>query len=77
MSNYKKGPDGKVVRELNQDDDIYTCVEWQQSVKDGYFNCHDGSGAWIKNGQFMTGDVFDDVFGAPPEGATHVVWYNK
>lgn len=68
---------GNTHSHLEPDDDVYTLDEWKQNVKMGYFNEYDGSGCWLKDGEFMTKNVFDDVFTKPPEGATHVVWYNK
>lgn len=57
--------------------DLFTVDEWKEAVKSGCFNSYDGSGSWVRDGQFMTDRIFDDVFGPAPEGATHVEWYNK
>lgn len=56
---------------------IITIEEWQTSVKAGQFNEYDGAGCWVRDGQEMTDCAFDDVFSEPPEGATHIAWYNK
>ena len=66
-----------MTRSVGDCGDLFTLDEWRSAVKSGMFNHFDGSGSWVKNGQYMTGFIFDDVFGTPPEGATHVEWYNK
>ncbi len=67
----------KADRLVHPEDHVMMLEEWQQAVRCGYFNDMDGSGCWLSNGRFMTDAVFDDVFGPVPEGATHVVWFNK
>jgi hypothetical protein len=57
--------------------DLFTIEQWKHHVAVGLFNEFDGSGSFVKDGAYMTGFVFDDVFGPVPEGATHVEWYNK
>ena len=57
--------------------ELFTIAAWRDAVKVGAFNEHDGSGAFVKDGKYMTEKIFDDVFGPAPEGATHVEWYNK
>jgi hypothetical protein len=64
-------------RIIEDSDDVYTLAEWRSAVAAGAFNEYDGSGCWLKDTKFMTGRIFDDVFTTPPEGVTHVVWYNK
>jgi len=64
-------------RKVKRDADVYTLADWKDAVKLGHFNEYDGSGCWVKDGYHMTDDVFDDVFTTPPEGATHVAWFNK
>jgi hypothetical protein len=64
-------------RKVGDVGDLFTLAEWQEAVKAGAFNHFDGSGSWVKDGEYMTDKVFDDVFGDVPEGATHVEWYNK
>lgn len=63
---------------VSEDAFLMTIEEWRNSVKSGLFNEYDGSGEWVRDGQTMTDCIFDDVFNeTPPEGATHVAWYNK
>jgi hypothetical protein len=57
--------------------DLFTIADWQQHVRGGLFNEYDGSGSFVKDGTYMTTNLFDDVFGPIPDGATHVEWYNK
>jgi hypothetical protein len=64
-------------RVVGDNGDLFTLAEWREAVTAGMFNHFDGSGSWVKDGAYMTGFVFDDVFGPVPEGATHVEWYNK
>lgn len=65
-------------RDIRDDDDVYTLADWRAAVRAGYFNEYDGSGCFAKDGKFIFPDrVFDDVFAEPPDGATHVVWFNK
>lgn len=63
--------------DIRETDHVFTLDEWREAVGMGMFNEYDGSGAWAKDGQYLTGFVFDDVFAPAPEGATHVVWFNK
>lgn len=57
--------------------ELFTLADWKEAVEFGLFNEYDGSGCWLRDGKFMTDNIFDDVFKEPPEGATHVAWYNK
>lgn len=63
--------------------DIYTIAEWQEAVSNGWFNEYDGSGIWLDKDLGRLGSDhpsrphYDDVFATPPEGATHVEWFNK
>lgn len=66
--------------EMNMAHGIETLIpldEWRASVAAGAFNRNDGSGCWVKDGQAMSDNCFDDVFSEPPSGATHVAWYNR
>lgn len=60
-------------REVPDYADIFTVEEWNQSVKDGWFNNYDGDGYWVKDNMQCS----DEVFSSQPEDATHVAWYNK
>jgi len=62
--------------------DLFTLDEWKKAVEGGLFNSYDGSGSWVQVNEhglasYVTDKLFDDVFSAPPEGATHVEWFNK
>lgn len=63
----------KYIKELDEEDDIYSVEEWAQAVKDGWFCKYDGDGYWVKN--WLRSD--DEVFSTSALDATHVVWYNK
>ena len=54
--------------------DIMTAEEWNEAVKQGWFNNDDGSGYWVKDGKECK-DA--EVFSSPQLDATHVAWYNK
>jgi hypothetical protein len=66
-----------MTRVVGDNGDLFTIAEWQQHVQQGLFNKFDGSGSFVKDGEYMTSFLFDDVFGQIPAGATHVEWYNK
>jgi hypothetical protein len=64
-------------RPVSEKADVFTLAEWRSQVEAGHFNEHDGSGCWVKDNTHMTDHLFDDVFSDPPDGCTHVVWFNK
>lgn len=54
-------------------DDVMTLAEWEECIRTGVINEHDGMGFWCKDGK----ESRDDVFDTEQEDATHVSWYNK
>ena len=64
-------------QKVGRNGDLFTVEEWKRNVSHGYFNEFDGSGSFVSNGKYVTGRLFDDVFGEIPEGVTHIEWYNK
>jgi hypothetical protein len=67
----------KATGEVGEIGDLFTVEEWRKAVEAGLFNSFDGSGAFVVDGEYLTGCVFDDVFGEIPPGVTHIEWYNK
>jgi hypothetical protein len=45
---------------------LFTLEEWNQAIDDRMVATDDGSGRWVKDGRFLTGELDDDVFGHPP-----------
>lgn len=62
------------VEEIPDYGDLMTLEDFQDGAECGALTDDDGGGEW-SNGTKMT--VGCDVFSEPPEGATHVVWFNK
>ncbi len=60
--------------EIPEYGDLMTLEEFLHDVKDGCITDYDGTGHW-SNGFSMSRE--GNVFGKTPEGATHVVWFNK
>ena len=55
--------------------DLLTIEEWKDAVAFGGFVRSDGSGCWATVDKM---DWASNVWsGPPPEGATHVVWFNR
>lgn len=54
--------------------DVMTIKEWKESVKYGCFIPDDGVGYYGTENAYS---YKYNSFGAAPEGATHVHWYNK
>lgn len=72
---YLDGSDDIFSRPNGNDGELMTLDEWREAVLSGAFNEYDGSG-YFSNGTHYTrtGDVFTYAI---PEGATHVLWFNK
>ena len=52
--------------------DLMTVAEWL-AARGVYYRDYDGSGRFLKNGEYIDGDVFGDA----PIDATHVAWINR
>lgn len=62
---------------VQTDDHIMPLLEWRAAVACGAYVPDDGCGNW-SNGTHRTATWSDDLWqGTPPEGTTHVVWFNK
>lgn len=59
--------------EIDEFEEIYPIEEFEQALIYNAFTPEDGSGVYIINGEKTEVGCFDPK----PEGATHVVWYNK
>lgn len=66
-----------MTRKVGKIGDLITIAEWREHVRRGWFNEFDGSGSFVRNGEYLTSMLYDNVFGPIPDGATHVEWYNK
>lgn len=65
--------------------DLIPLQEWIDSVKSGMFNDDDGMGDYATETHHWSQDGFNWVYPSdvgtsrfnPPEGCTHILWYNK
>lgn len=54
--------------------DVMPRTTWELAVQSGWFVKYDGSGYWATSKSYW---LDSDAFDPAPEGATHVVWFNK
>lgn len=59
--------------EYDQGEELYPVEEFEIGIQYYAFTPEDGSGVYVIDGEKTEIDCFDPK----PEGATHVVWYNK
>lgn len=66
---------------INEDDgDLMTIEDYMDSVACGLFIDYDGMGDAVKDGYYMNrrSYVYPSKLGKDiPEGATHILWYNR
>ena len=68
-------------KDVDDDDDHMTVKYWLGQVYDSSFIDYDGHGVWAtknkkSNATVIPSDITERKL-APPDWATHVVWYNK
>lgn len=66
-------------KKVEPDDEIMSLLDWAKAVKSGLFIPSNGFGVYATATRKQSGfDAPDPFSSAPiPQGATHVVWYNK
>ena len=63
---------------IEDDDDVYDIVEFEEDVAFSNFIDDDGIGSFAKDGKYMSATFCPSQFKEmKPEDATHVVWFNK
>lgn len=59
---------------IEEDDVVYSILEFFNLVDIGLFTKYDGNGYWSNGSKYSKNEVFNSPM---PSNATHVVWFNK
>ncbi len=69
-----------MVRKIEEGAELFTLEAWKKAIRSGRFITYDGSGRFVKDGEYLRDRAqWDEVFEIDriPEEVTHIAWFKR